>query len=55
LKINAAIAADAFYRLHNDKYTKLSPCEKFRVDALVTQRTPHSAGREGLPHPVPRF
>jgi hypothetical protein len=25
LKINAAIAADAFYRLHNDKYTKNSP------------------------------
>jgi hypothetical protein len=26
-----------------------------RVDAPVTRRTPHSAGREGLPHPVPRF
>ncbi len=27
----------------------------FRVEALVTQCSPHSAGREDFPHPVPRF
>jgi len=41
--------------LHNDKYTKNQPIKNFRVDAPVTRRTPHRSGREGLPHPVPRF
>jgi hypothetical protein len=27
----------------------------FRVNAPVARRTPHRSGREGLPHPVPRF
>jgi hypothetical protein len=27
----------------------------FRVDAPVTRRTPHRSGREGFPHPVPRW
>ena len=27
----------------------------FRVEALVTQCSPHSPGREDFPHPVPRF
>ena len=26
LKISTSIAADAFCRLHNDKYTKIQPC-----------------------------
>ena len=29
--------------------------EDFRVEALVTQCSPHSPGREDFPHPVPRF
>ena len=28
---------------------------KLRVNAPVARRTPHRSGREGLPHPVPRF
>jgi hypothetical protein len=47
--------AIAFCRLHNDKYTQFKPIENLRVDAPVTRRTPHSSGREGLPHPVSRF
>jgi hypothetical protein len=54
-KIPVSIIFNAFCKLHNDKYTKYSPHKNFRVDAPVTRRTPHSAGREGLPHPVPRF
>ena len=27
----------------------------FRVNVPVTRRTPHSAGGESFPHPVPRF
>ena len=38
-------------------HSSMSQCETlhFRVEALVTQCSPHSAGREDFPHPVPRF
>ena len=54
-KVCAANLTNAVCGLHNGKYTKYQPIGNFRVDAPVTRRTPHSAGREGLPHPVPRF
>jgi hypothetical protein len=43
--------------LATDMHTHLDHGETgdFRVEALVTQCSPHSAGREGFPHPVPRF
>jgi len=35
LKIHASIAADAFCRLHNDKYTKFRPCQNCGFRAYI--------------------
>lgn len=40
--------------MSNSRFTSII-AEVFRVKAPVTRCSPHSAGREGFPHPVPRF
>jgi hypothetical protein len=50
-------AEEEKHSMHMAVETVLDHCKTkhFRVEAPVTRRSPHSAGRVGFPHPVPRF